>query len=182
MANFNSEFWYQIYVDEDKDNSLWGTVLYDKGLHGAVFMNATQTEKANNRWQLFSVNRTTYVLRSQVGGHNAFLAAGIWDEEETPGQTVPIMINGTIADDSIYWNISPWGDGTFFMTNGANGTAWHLKKKDNGLLCMDSNIIDPQPGQRWSFTDEQDDVIRDLPQFSTVSVSHRYQALLDTVN
>lgn len=181
MANFNSSFWYQLYVNENKDYSLWGTKLYDQNRTGAVYFNTTQTKKATNRWQVYPVNSTTYVLRTQEGGPDAFLGTAFISDEDTPGQTRPIMINGTFSDNSVYWNISPWGDGTFFMTNGANGTAWHLKKKANALLCMDSNTTEIQPGQRWSFTAEQNDEIKDQPRFSTVSVSYLYRAPVDMV-
>jgi hypothetical protein len=171
MANFNSSFWYQIYVNENKDNSLWGTNLYNDGRSGAVYFNTTQTDRAINRWQLYPVNSTTYVLRTQEGGPNAFLATAFVRDEATPGQTRAVMVNGTLSDDSVYWTISPWGDGTFYMTNGANGTAWHMKKKGDGLVSMDSNITEIQPGQRWSFTAAQNDEIKNQPRFSTVNVS-----------
>jgi hypothetical protein len=72
-------------------------------------------------------------------------------EEETIGRTVPIMANYTLSDASMFWQISPWGDGTFFFTNAANGTAWHLTRKGDGLMAMNSNITVPQNGQRFQF-------------------------------
>lgn len=105
-----------------------------------------------NRWQLYSINSTTYVLRSEEGGPTAFLSSKYARNETTPGQTAALMLRGDLTDDSVYWSVTPWGDGTFFMTNGANGTAWHLQKKGNGWVALNSNTTDTPPGQRWSFT------------------------------
>jgi hypothetical protein len=61
------------------------------------------------------------------------------------------MRNATLGDDSILWQISPWEDGTFYMTNAANGTDWHLMVKPGSLMAMSSNITELQKGQSFSF-------------------------------
>jgi len=66
-------------------------------------------------------------------------------------KTVPLMTNASISDNSRFWQIEPWGDGSFFLSNAANGTEWHLEKKPNSLMAMSSNITAPQDGQRFSF-------------------------------
>lgn len=78
------------------------------------------------------------------------------------------MRNVTIADDSMFWSISPWGDGTFYLANAANGTDWHLQVRSNSLLSMSSNITVPQSGQRFSFN-EQAPIVNE-PGFSTVAL------------
>jgi hypothetical protein len=77
------------------------------------------------------------------------------------------MFNVTLVDNSMFWAISPWGDGTFYLTNAANGTAWHLQDKSNSLMSMNSNITAPQIGQSFSFTEKGDINSTD---FSTVSI------------
>ena len=77
------------------------------------------------------------------------------------------MRNSTLSDDSMFWNISPWGDGTFFFTNAANGTAWHLDVKPNSIMVMSSNITAPQDRQRFTFNQLR---IIDDESFSSVVV------------
>lgn len=64
------------------------------------------------------------------------------------------MRNVTLSDNSMFWAISPWGDGTFYLTNAANGTEWHLNVKSNSLLSISSNITAPQSGQSFSFNEQ----------------------------
>ena len=73
-------------------------------------------------------------------------------EEETLGNTRLLTMNYTISTNSMFWQITPWGDGTFDMTNAENGTAWHMNRKPDGLVNMNSNMTAPQLGQKWSFT------------------------------
>lgn len=51
----------------------------------------------------------------------------------------------------MYWSILPWGDGSFWMENGGNGSDWHLEKKGDGRLQISSNITKPQEGQSFIF-------------------------------
>jgi hypothetical protein len=78
------------------------------------------------------------------------------------------MRNVTLADNSMFWTITPWGDGTFFLANAANGTDWHLQVKSNSLLSMSSNITAPQSGQRFSFSEQGNIVNR--PNLSSVAL------------
>lgn len=147
----DSNQWYYIYVGNSDANALWGTNLYNQGTSGAIFLNATQTSLNTMRWQMYPINSTTYVIRSKEGGANAFVGTHYVPAEESEGHTRPRMVRGDIADDSVFWQLSAWGDDTWWLTNAQNGTAWHLNLKDNGLLTMSNNISAPQNGQRWSF-------------------------------
>lgn len=147
--------WYYLYVNEDKRMAVIGTNLYTgSGTKGAIFFNTTDPSANTQRWQIFptTVNgNRVYTLRCKEGGPNAFMGAGYVEAEELPSKTRPQMFRGDIvADDGVYWSFSSWGDSTFAMTNGANGTKYNLNKKTNGLLAMDSDIQAPQNGQRWS--------------------------------
>ncbi|PVH75326.1 hypothetical protein DL98DRAFT_658233 [Cadophora sp. DSE1049] len=153
MANFASDHWHQIYIGDSPDGgqSASGTSLYNNSLTGAIFFTETNTTKAQQLWQLYPFNSTYYVLRSRDSGPLGYLTVKFQTGEDTPGKTVPLMTNASISDNSMFWQIEPWGDGTFFLTNAANGTAWHLEKKPNSLMAMSSNITAPQNGQRFSF-------------------------------
>jgi hypothetical protein len=71
-------------------------------------------------------------------------------------------------DNSLFWQIDPWGNGNFYLRNAANQSEWHLHIKDNGGLSMSSNITKPQESQELSFRemDKIDDV-----EYSSVIVS-----------
>ncbi|KAF3044548.1 hypothetical protein E8E11_003478 [Didymella keratinophila] len=144
--------WYYIYVGNSDANALWGTNLYNnQGTSGAIFLKTTQTSLNTMRWQIYPINSTTYVIRSKEGGANAFVGTLYAPTEESEGHTRPRMVRGDIADDSVFWQFSAWGDDTWWLTNAQNGSEWHLNLKQNGLLTMSNNIPAPQNGQRWSF-------------------------------
>ncbi|TAQ87943.1 hypothetical protein B7494_g3734 [Chlorociboria aeruginascens] len=149
MANFDTNHWYQLSVGDS--NSMVGTGLYDAG-RGAVFVKATNSSNPDEQWQLFPFNSSYYVLRTKESGAQSYLNTATETTETTPGSTVPNMTNSTLSDDSMFWQISPWGDGTFYFTNAANGTAWHLNVKGNTLMSMSSNITAPQAQQGFTFT------------------------------
>ena len=153
MANFASDHWHQIYIGDSPDGgqSASGTSLYNNSLTGAIFFTETNTTKPQQLWQLYPFNSTYYVLRSKDSGPTGYLTVNFQALEVTPGKTVPLMTNASISDDSMFWQIEPWGDGTFFLANAANGTKWHLEKKPNSLMAMSSNTTAPQNGQRFSF-------------------------------
>lgn len=170
MANFNSSFWYHLYVNTDKTRSLAATDLFSRnGTMGAVLYKSVATQNATQRWQWYGINSTTYVLRCEEGGPDAFLGTKYSSDEHTPGQTQAVMVRGNVSDNSVYWTVSPWGDGTFFMTNGENGTDWHLEKRGSGSIALSSNVTVPQNGQRWSFTAIEE---IDNDKYNTVSVSY----------
>ncbi len=167
MANFDPNQWYQLTVKSGIGVSMYGSSLFDHGL-GTIYFKTTNTTLPTERWQLFPFNSSTYVLRSQDSGHNGYLAATYSVNETTPGQTRPEMRNYTLADNSMFWRITPWGDGTFYLTNLANGTAWHLEVNPDTLMAMSSNFTTPQDGGSFSFT--QLGAINDQA-FSTINVS-----------
>ncbi|KAH7125507.1 hypothetical protein B0J11DRAFT_308006 [Dendryphion nanum] len=168
MANFNSSEWHHLYVNGKDGEAMWGTNLYKNSERGAVYFNTTDLNRKINRWQLFGVNPTTYVLRTQEGGSNAYLGTKSETKEDTPGRTQALMIRGDLADDSIYWTIQPWGDGTFYLYNIANRTSWHLNK-DSGSATMSSNITAPQNGQRFSLKPIKGAIVSE-PSFSIINV------------
>ncbi|KAF3036798.1 hypothetical protein E8E12_004819 [Didymella heteroderae] len=150
--DLDTDQWYYIYVGNSDANALWGTNLYNnQGTSGAIFLNTTQTSLNTMRWQIYPINSTAYVIRSKEGGANAFVGTHYVPAEESEGHTRPRMVRGDIANDSVFWQFSAWGDDTWWLTNVQNGSDWHLNLKQNGLLTMSNNISAPQNGQRWSF-------------------------------
>ncbi|KAL2070083.1 hypothetical protein VTL71DRAFT_14763 [Oculimacula yallundae] len=157
MANFDSDHWYRISQAGDEGSGLFlsGLRLFccDNTPTGASFFNKPDTPgNVEWMWQIYPFNSTYYVLRTQASGPLGYLTVYYAADEETTGSTKPRMTNASISDNSMFWKIKPWGDGTFFMENAANGSAWHLWEKPNTLMAMSSNITaPPQDGQRFAF-------------------------------
>jgi hypothetical protein len=152
-ANLDKSFWYQVTLESSEVLSLASTG-YGKTGTGSAFFQVTNKTSPNQLWQLWSAKDSTYVLRSQESGPEGYLTAHVGKENvkgENTGNTLPGISVYTLADESMYWTISPWGDGSSFMTNGANGTDWHLEKETTGLMTMSSNKTAPQPGQSFIF-------------------------------
>lgn len=158
MANFDRNTWYQILWTSS--SSFQGNALNfnTASTEGAVYCNTTDTSSASQQWQIFPYNSTYYILRTKASSALGYLVTYCAPSEPTPGSTVPAVFNASIADDSMFWQISPWGDGTFYFTNAANGTSWHMYNKlpgqypGGGLMAMTSNISMAQVGQEFSFS------------------------------
>jgi hypothetical protein len=171
MSNLDSNQWYMLYMNEreDENSYLLGTGLFWKNsTAGAVLFQNNKLDSASYKWQFFPINSTTYVIRTGESGSNGFLHAPFDPTVTNVGRTTAAMVRGNVSDSSVYWNVTPWGNGTFYLTNVANGTAWHLSKNDNSGVWMTSNITAPQPRQQWVFK-----AVSSInnPAFSTVNVS-----------
>jgi hypothetical protein len=167
MANFDTSSWYQITRESGDVQSMDGTPLFNAGLNGTVFFHITNTNSTEQQWQIFPYNSSYYVLRTHASGENGYLGAAYSVNETTPGQTVPVLRNVSVSDSSMLWSIQPFNDGTFFMTNAANGSDWHLNVKSNSLMAMSSNLTAPQAGQHFEFTKLKE---INNPKFSSISV------------
>ena len=173
MANFDTNQWYHIYYNENKDTAMLGSILYDQVNQFGTSFWQTYNQSSPDRshlWQfyLLSTEPSFYALRTKDSGGEGFLGTRFSQDEDTPGKTVPCMMRGNVSDDSVYWRVSPWGDGTFFLSNKANKTEWHLTRKSNSLSAMTSDITDDKPQQRLLF--EAVSAINNR-QFSSVVVS-----------
>jgi streptogramin lyase len=168
MANFDNNYWYQMVLKSSSTLSFASSTV-TKG-SGSAFFQVTNTTRPSQKWQVYGTANNTYVFRSSLGGPTGYLTAhGNPVDKSTvnSGNTVPTVSDYTIADNSMYWSIKPWGDGSFWMENQANGSAWHLEKETTGLMTMSSNITKPQTGQSFEF--KQLDQINDA-KYSTLKV------------
>lgn len=169
--NLDDNAWYQVNVTRFTGLSLRGTSLYNDGNTGAVFYQNTNTSIPGQSWQFYPYNSSVYLLRCKNGGPNAYLAVaagtGNSDSSTVTGNTVPILANYNVTDDSMFWQVAPWGDGTYHFSNLANGSDWRLNVLGNALMAMDSNITSAQSGEHFTFTSMS--TIGDS-QYSTVNV------------
>lgn len=159
----DSNQWYHMYVTSGPGQALIGLNPGKDGLRAAVYFNPTNLTSPTNRWQIFPLNSTTYALRCQSNGPNAWLGVKIGDK----GEAAPYLARGDLSDDSAFWTIGSWGDDFWWFSNAANGTS-RLNKKGDGLVEMSENITAPQNGQRWKF--DGIGAINDA-QYSSVNVS-----------
>jgi hypothetical protein len=158
MANFDSSSWYSVTIKANGlDSPVTSLATSDTTNNGtgSVFFQVTDTSKANQRWQLFNAKDDSYILRSGNSGPWGYMvavASNAKSSNANSGNTVPAAWNyANITDDSMYWTIKPWGDGSFYMQNSANGSDWHLQLESNGLMTMSSNITGAQKGQQFVF-------------------------------
>ncbi|KAJ4313079.1 hypothetical protein N0V94_007113 [Neodidymelliopsis sp. IMI 364377] len=151
--NLDTNQWYHMYLNDNKKSSFIGSGLFTKsGTSGTVFFNDTVDLTApRQRWQIYPINSTTFVLRTGEGGANAFLGTHLVAGEETQGGSRPRMVRGDVADDSVFWAFGSWGDGTYWLENAQNGSAYHVERKLDGNVVMSPNISAPQNQQRWGF-------------------------------
>jgi hypothetical protein len=172
IDDIDSNQWYQICTGTC-GQSLFGSEVYaNSASTGAAFCQVTNTSSENQRWQLLKLNSTAWTVRGQKAGSNVYLGAAFSSKEETEGNTVATMLRGDVADASVYWNLTPWGDEHWYFTNMANGTD-HLIKKPNSLMAMTPNISRPAAdGQKWHIKPIM--AINDND-FSSVNVSSIFQ-------
>ncbi len=152
VPKFDPNMWYQLWTGNNDAQSYVGTVLYaNSGTFGATYFNTTDNNANNQKWQIFQLNSTSWIMRSADGGPNAYQASEFVAAETTQGQTRPCMARGDVAGAGAFWTFTLWGDGTYYLTNAANGTSYHLNRKDTGTMAMSPNITAPQDGQRWQW-------------------------------
>ncbi|CAN9324655.1 unnamed protein product [Alternaria alternata] len=153
--DIDPNLWYSMFIDPSHTQSMVGTALYNgDGSRGAVFIKTRNDTDTEQRWQLRKFNSTVWTLRSQGSGPNSYLSAKYSDDEQQKGKSFVYMARSDIADASAYWTIASWGDGTWYLTNLANKTDYHLTLTPNlGHIVMSSNITAPQKGQKWNFSE-----------------------------
>lgn len=153
--NFDDNTWYQVNATKASGKSFYGTSLFQDGKTGAVFFQNTNTSVRGQSWQFYPYNSSVYLVRCKDGGPNGYLAAaaGKEDTEQSSitGNTVPILANYNVTDETMFWQIEPWGDGTYYFSNLGNGSNWRLNLLDSGLMAMDSNITSAQSGEHFTF-------------------------------
>ncbi|KAF2449012.1 hypothetical protein P171DRAFT_222790 [Karstenula rhodostoma CBS 690.94] len=171
MANFDRNQWYHIYYNKNNETAFMGGELHNRTAQaGTTFFQTFDPKEPAHHWQFYRVEDSKfYLLRTMASGAEGFLGTRYSETEDTPGKTVPYMIRGNVSDDSIYWNVGTFPDGTFFLSNKANKTTYHLTRKANALGAMTSKTdasLD-LPGQHFSF-DTMSAI--DDENFSTVSL------------
>jgi len=158
----DSNQWYHMYVTTGPDQALIGNNPNKDGLTAAVSVNTTNLTSPTNRWQIFPINATTYALRCQCNGPEAWLGT----KTGVNAETAPYLAQANISDTSAFWSIGSWGDDYWWLSNAANGTSL-LSKKGDDFLEMARSIAGPNNGRKWKF--DRIAAINDA-QYSSVNV------------
>ena len=168
--NFDENQWYHIYIGGFKDSAFVGTYLVfgdpnleDTTKHntttGAVFQSTNQldNDEVTQKWQIIAIDSDYHVLRTAAGGPNGYLAT-FFAEDRTnlSSRSLARMVRDNVSDASVYWNITSWRDGTFQLTNKANGTDLLLEiggehDEDDGTEAHMSSNFTKIDRRRFSF-------------------------------
>lgn len=184
--NYDTNVWYQVNVTEYPGYSFAGNTLTDHdGTTGGAVLVTTDTTDDAQSWQFYPYNSSTYLLRSKASGHDSYLAVtveggGSTDPaKNTPGDTVPEMAWYNITDASMLWEVTPWGDGTYYLSNMANGSSWRLNALDDQRhLVLDSNVTSAQAGEHFTFS-SLSTIGSSLYSTYNVSLTSSYDTFLD---
>ena len=115
MADFNSSFWYHLYVNLNDTIALTGTNLYIRnGTMGDLKFSTWNRENSAQLWQFYNVSDTAFTLRCKSCGVDAYLSTKLQPKEESLGNTQALMMRADVSDDSVFWSVAPWNDGTFY--------------------------------------------------------------------
>jgi hypothetical protein len=135
----DSNVWYQITNLAQGFNS---SLQWD----GFTLSLIGRNPGVNPFWQFLPSSNGSYQIRNKEDIRQ--LTACYEATESAPGNTQPCM-KGTTNDTSQEWNISPWADGTFRLTNVANGTGYNMDHHPGIGVYMSASVVDDpvEPGQ-----------------------------------
>lgn len=149
MANFDSDTWYRITTSDLSSRQSFG--CGGENAAGAVFMQTTNLENNIQQWQILASTEDTFIFRNHFNGPSAVLGVFCANTTNCENDTPAAMRLGEISDpiSSQKWNLAPANDGSFFMTNQANGTGLFFKVRDNSNLVW---MREGLPSSGWAFS------------------------------
>jgi hypothetical protein len=128
MAPFDTNQWYQITLDCFGQRSMVGQPPHAPDTTRRGFFKPTDNAFDGRLWQLYPVEYTRYVLRSQLAGLDTYLAIqNDASSRETAQGNIATMRGVRGTHDEIFWNITPFKNGDYMILNVANGTSWRLR-------------------------------------------------------
>ncbi|KAF2651690.1 hypothetical protein K491DRAFT_665079, partial [Lophiostoma macrostomum CBS 122681] len=153
MSLFDQNHWYQITIPTFDTLSMTGFRPTANSPTAAVFFQTTNTSSPLQRWQIYPIENSSYIIRSQSSLGSAFLSvrANTSSESQNGGTTV-ITRNASLASFESFWRIETFNNGLFPLKTVANGSDWNLFVKDAGLMAMTNDIAGQQKNQGFNFT------------------------------
>lgn len=129
--DFRTDFWYRILIRSRSGlEDLGIAYALSFNLGDSLFISSNHSSAAQ-KWQLFPISHSFFLLRNKASGHNRFLPA----QDNT---SVPIFDDHT--NSSTLWTIGAWGDGAFYFGNIASGVIRYLSIDHIDGVRMNPNI------------------------------------------
>ena len=148
MAQFDANMWYQM----TEARVGLGSALTGWGGDTTGF-EAWNISDTAQHWQILAYpdKSNAYAFRSRAAGSGSALAACYEPEEVDPSHTQPRIQPLNPNDNSQKWTFGDWGNNTFFISNVANGSAFHLDVHPGNPVFMSSQTSSEpyDPGQHW---------------------------------
>ncbi|KAF2102094.1 hypothetical protein NA57DRAFT_54025 [Rhizodiscina lignyota] len=129
--NFDDNTWYSIQNKAFPNTSISAfSELVAPGNESALRDVATNATDPGQQFQFFraNVSPSTFLVRSNGPGSSLYLGAQNPISDQVASDTSPVMRPTTLFpnDLSVLWNVTPWGDGYYYLTNYANGSKLRL--------------------------------------------------------
>lgn len=169
MSAFSPDknIWYQINKltsgKIETTSSMVATSLYaNNATQGASFFTTTDSKETGQKWNFFPVGTGSYALRTSNSPH-AYL-------DVDPVVKIPRMANASIMTNGSIWDITSWGDGTYYLTNHAVGVEWHLVVNSKFQLELGKGDTTLKDAQSFVFNQTAGVAINDVA-YSSIDVS-----------
>lgn len=156
-SSFDANSWYHISSpSKESDWALdvvWGKFSSSGSVFGAP---VNGQDEAGQKWQIIEspIDSSAFVLREQYTGPGGFLNVENNQTCAYQGDNCHLLIcdMGQLPDETSTWYILPWGDGTYYMFNKANGSNYHMDIQENGsYLWMNPNVTGKSGSRQWNF-------------------------------
>jgi hypothetical protein len=101
MTLFDANRWYQMNLPIFDRRSMVGEQIQSPNTTADVFFKTTGNPADERRWQIYPVDNTRYILRSQLSRPNTYLAI----QRDTGRGSVATMRSVIGAHDEVFWRI-----------------------------------------------------------------------------
>lgn len=160
VPEFDPNRWYEISSTTsigriDITGNPWTWWSDQPTLNGTVGLAYEDITNPSQTWQIIRFNSSCHMLRPNASDYQAWLRTG---ESMLPSMNpssvnlYPFPNGQNPVNDTIFWQIRAWGDGTYFLTNAANGRDWLLLADyDAARVAMVQNTTMPPLAFRLTF-------------------------------
>jgi hypothetical protein len=153
MTLFDANRWYQINLPIFDKRSMVAQQIQPPNTTTDVYFKITVNPANERRWQIYPIDDTRYMLRSQLSSPNTYLAIQRdTNDQDARRGSIATMRSVIGAHDEVFWRITKFQNGGYMLVNSANGTNWHLHAETPDIISMTNNITGEQDNQKFGFT------------------------------
>jgi hypothetical protein len=150
MAPFDTNKWYQITLPIYGRRVMVGQPILPPNTTADVSFAITSSTGNEKRWQIYPVEGSRYILRSQVSSPNTYLTIQSDANANDAGRgNIATMRSVLGAHDEIYWKITRFQNNGYMLVNNATGAKWHLHAETPDTVSMTNNITSEQDNQQF---------------------------------